>query len=130
MTIERRSFAGMVSSPFRNSSHKFLAMSPYADVFTNAGTESKIYYLGYPVISVSSLYFSQIQPNLKSDCQLSCRPACLLSSGLCYEHIIHGHLSLNCLFLCYKPKIYGQMYVLTHKCLYIWTFGPAAIKCT
>jgi hypothetical protein len=37
MTTGRRHFAGMVSSPYRNSSHKFLAMSPYTDVLTTAG---------------------------------------------------------------------------------------------
>ena len=38
MTIGRRHFSGMVSSPFRNPSHKFLVMSPYTDVLTTTGS--------------------------------------------------------------------------------------------
>ena len=39
-----------------------------------------------------------------------------MTRGLCYKCIIHGHMSVKCSFLCYKPQIYGQMFVLTVKC--------------
>jgi hypothetical protein len=39
----------------------------------------------------------------------------MTTMGLCYKHIIHGHMSIQCPFLCYKPQIYGLWPVLeTH----------------
>ncbi len=46
-----------------------------------------------------------------------------LSWDLCYKHIIHGHMSIQYLFLCYKPRVSGQMSVLKVKCPYLQTFG-------